>query len=106
MRVTTLKIHKEYGAKDIKAPIKSITLSNSKNKKYTVELEDGKKVHFGDIRYEHYKDRVGNLSKLDHKDKDRRHSYLARATKIRNKSGKLTVNDYKSPNFYSVRLLW
>jgi hypothetical protein len=46
-------------------------------KKYQAILPDGKKVNFGDQRYEHFKDRVpkrlgGKLwSHLDHKDPDR-----------------------------------
>ena len=47
-------------------------------------LPNGKKVHFASPKYSDY---------LIHKDKDRRDKYLARATRIKNKSGELTDND-------------
>ena len=34
----------------------TIQKSKVKHKKYTAILKDGKKVHFGDNRYEQYKD--------------------------------------------------
>jgi len=34
-----------------------IQKSSRKNKKYMVEI-DGKTIHFGDNRYQHYKDRT------------------------------------------------
>jgi len=41
-----------------------------------------------------------------HKDKERRKSYLARSAKIRDKNGNLTANDKNSANYYSRRYLW
>ena len=63
-----------YGAKDL-------CYSSKKNKKYVVTLKDGKKVHFGDSRYEDY---------TTHKDPDRRLRYQKRASAIRDKYGNLT----------------
>jgi len=39
-------------------------------------------------------------------DKERRRLYLARATKIKDGQGNLTVNDKNSPNHYSIKYLW
>lgn len=100
------KIHIEYGVIDIKLKIVSIERSQRKNKKYVVELENGVKIHFGDKRYQHYKDRLGKFASLNHLDKKRRHNYLARAAGIRDKNGKLTINNPESANFYAIRILW
>lgn len=86
-----------------------IAISNRRNKKFVITV-DGKKIHFGDKRYEHYSnnnlpDEFKNTYPT-HEDDERRRKYLARATKIKNKFGELTVNDPMSPNYYSVRLLW
>ena len=65
-------------------------VSKSKNKKYSVYvLKEGGKtlIHFGDKRYGQYKDKLGNYSNLDHKDKKRQKSYLSRAKGIKNKQG-------------------
>ena len=40
----------------IKMNVYTIQKSKVKHKKYTAILKDGKKVHFGDNRYEQYKD--------------------------------------------------
>ena len=75
----------------------SLDYSTRKNNKYMATLPSGKKVHFGSPNYRDY---------LIHKDKDRRDKYLARATKIKNKSGELTYTNPESSNFWSVNLLW
>jgi hypothetical protein len=72
-----------------------------------VKTPSGKWVHFGDSSMQHYKDNaLGIWSNLDHGDKQRRKSYLARAKGIKNKQGKLTWKDPESPNYYSVKYLW
>jgi hypothetical protein len=68
-------------------------LSSSKNKKYMVFNEDGKKIHFGDLRYADY---------TKHKDKKRRKNYLKRASNIK---GNWSQNQF-SPNMLSIILLW
>ena len=68
-------------------------LSTSKNKKYMVFNEDGKKVHFGSILYQDY---------TKHKDKKRRLNYLKRASNIK---GNWRQNPF-SPNMLSIILLW
>lgn len=69
-----------------------------KNKKFAVLLPYYSIwVHFGDTRYQDY---------TQHKDKKRRELYLKRASQIRDKNGKLTINDITSPNYWSARVLW
>ena len=85
--------------------------SKSKNKKYSVYvMKDGKKtlIHFGDTTYQHYKDTtpLKLYSNLDHNDKVRQKSYLARAKGIKNKQGDLTWRDKNTSNYYSVKYLW
>jgi len=82
--------------------------SKSKNKKYSVITPSGKKINFGDKRYEQFEDTtgLGLYSHLDHKDKKRKESYCSRAMGIKNKNNKFTYNDPASANYYSVRLLW
>jgi len=83
--------------------------STAKNKKYSViVMKDGKKrlIHFGDSRYGQYKDKIGEYSSLDHNDKQRRKSYLARSKGIKNKKGELTWKDKNSANYWSIRTLW
>lgn len=71
-------------------------------------MKDGKKrlIHFGDSRYGQYKDKIGEYSSLDHNDKQRRKSYLARSKGIKNKKGELTWKDKNSANYWSIRTLW
>jgi hypothetical protein len=79
--------------------------SKAKNKKYAAILKDkeGKerRVNFGDIRYEHYKDStpLKLYSKLDHNDKERRRLYRARH------KGYLDKDKY-SPAYFSWFYLW
>jgi len=73
--------------------------SKAKGKKMSVYvMKEGKKklIHFGDSSMEDYR---------QHRDKDRRKSYLARSAGIRNKEGKLTYKDKNSANYWA-RTLW
>jgi hypothetical protein len=69
--------------------------STRKNKKYMVEVNN-KTIHFGDNRYQHYKDKIGLYSMLDHKDKERRRRYYARHGKA----------DKHSAKWFSHKYLW
>lgn len=75
--------------------------STRKNKKYDVyeQKQDGLKylTSFGDVRYQHYKDKLGLYSHLNHLDKKRRDLYYTRHKK-----------DYPkySPDWLSKKLLW
>jgi len=74
-------------------------ISTKKNKKLMVEV-NGKIIHFGQLPYQHFKDLTGLLPKsLNHGDKKRQKSYLART---KNKFAK----DINSPNFHSRKVLW
>jgi len=86
--------------------IKNFGVSDRKNKKYYVKFENGKKIHWGDIRYQQYNDKLRKYKNLNHHDEKRRDLYLSRASKIKDKKGNLTANDPNSPNFFSCRLLW
>lgn len=80
--------------------------STAKGKKLMVKV-DGKTIHFGASGMEHFRDRTGLLPKsLNHGDKARRQSYLARTAKIRRKDGSLTANDPKSANYHARKILW
>ena len=73
-----------------------IYTSTRDSKKYMIVV-DGKTIHFG---------QAGAQDFWDHKDVDRRKSYLARARGIRDGSGKLTHKRRTSANYYSIKLLW
>lgn len=74
--------------------------SSAKNKKYSVYvMKDGKRrlIHFGDNRYQQYRDVLGHYSDLDHLDKDRRKRYYSRHGPETDKS---------SPRYWSHKILW
>jgi hypothetical protein len=82
--------------KELYKPFKS----KAKNKKYSVYImKDGKKklIHFGDSRYQQFKDKLGEYSNLDHNDKKRRDLYYKR-------HGKATSKD--SAKYFSHKYLW
>jgi len=82
--------------------------SNRKDKKYSVITPEGKKIHFGNKKYEHFKDTtgLGLYRKLNHNDKKRQKNYCNRSGGIKNKQGLLTKNDKESANYYSRMYLW
>ena len=82
--------------------------SKSKNKKYAVITPSGKKINFGDLRYEHFKDTtpLKLYKNLNHNDKKRQKNYCARSAGIKDKQGKLTKNNLESDNHYSMKYLW
>jgi hypothetical protein len=75
--------------------------SKAKNKKYAVYVKDGKGgkrlIHFGDKRYGQFKDKLGHYKSLDHGDRERRKSYLAR-------HGKKTDKD--TAGYWANKILW
>lgn len=79
--------------------------STRKDKKLMTEV-DGKKVHFGFPKMQHFKDKTGIWSKLDHNDPKRRKNYLTRTAGIKDGKGNLTKDDPSSPNYHSRRILW
>ena len=76
---------------------KSLDYSKRRDMKYIVELETGKKINFGSVKYEDY---------LIHKDEERRKKYLKRAKAIKNKQGELTFENPQSANYWGINLLW
>ena len=85
--------------------------SNRKNKKYKVQFKlfnNLYTIHFGDIRYQHYKDQtnIKLYTHLDHLDKKRRKNYLSRSKGIKNKKNELTKDNPLSSNYWSIRYLW
>ncbi|MBC8307067.1 MAG: hypothetical protein H8E55_66320 [Pelagibacterales bacterium] len=77
-------------------------VSKAKNKKYSVyvkaDTKSGKKlIHFGDNRYQQYKDKLGYYRHLDHNDKQRRKAYYAR-------HGKAIGKD--NAKYFSHKYLW
>jgi|TARA_R100000951_G_C2600769_1_gene168112 hypothetical protein len=70
--------------------------SSRKNKKYMVKTNKGI-VHFGDNRYQQYRDKIGVYKHLDHNDKKRRELYYKR-------HGRVSVKD--SPKYFSHKYLW
>ena len=92
-------------------PLYKIMKPTRKNKKYSVYvMKNGKKrkIHFGDRRYSHFKDKtpLKLYSKLDHGDKERRKRYLKRAKGIKLKNGELAYLNKNQPNYYAVKYLW
>jgi hypothetical protein len=83
-----------------------ITPSNKKYSVYVIKNKKPRLIHFGDRNMEHYHDKIGRWSSLNHNDKERRKRYLARAMGIKNKSGRYTYKDINSANYYSVNYLW
>jgi hypothetical protein len=99
---------RQFGIVDILPEVLGVDVPDGK-KKYVITImgpEGPVKIAFGDARYGQYHDRLGGYSMLDHDDMDRRIEYLERASKIVNSKGEITANDYLSPNFYSIRILW
>lgn len=86
-----------------------IIRSTHKNKKYdvftTAQIDDEHTIQkyitsFGDSRYEHYKDKLGEFSNLDHHDKKRRASYKKRSEGMGN------LDDPYKANFWAYHILW
>lgn len=82
------KMAKKYFGYD-----KPVYLSTKKDKKYMVQDDKGRWVHFGQMGYEDF---------TKHRDEKRRENYLNRSRNIR---GNWKENKY-SPNNLSIHILW
>ena len=107
MHETINKLFNSYGYHN---PFYHKSITNA-NKKYSVFVKRNNKtqlIHFGDRHMQHYKDRTKQKKwkHMNHNDKQRRASYLARAHGIKNKSGQYTARDNNSANYYSIKYLW
>jgi hypothetical protein len=82
-----------------------VTPSKRRNKKYDVFIYDkiNKKINYllsyGDKRYQHYFDKFGYYSDLDHLDEKRRDNYLKR-------SGTKNTDNINSSNYWARNFLW
>ncbi len=85
---TALQNAKLYLGQDVE-----LLRSTRKDKKYMIEDDKGKLIHFGQMGYEDY---------TKHKNEIRRQNYLKRATKIK---GDWKENKY-SPNNLAINILW
>ena len=72
--------------------------STRKNKKYMVLTKSGV-IHFGDKRYEQFKDKLGVYKHLDHNDPKRKKAYYDRHKQ------KDTKNK-ESAKYWSHKILW
>lgn len=75
----------------------NIYISDKYPKKYYA-LVNNKKVYFGDIRYQHFYDKMGYYNNLNHNDKERRRLYKARHQK--------TSKKIASPSWFALKVLW
>ena len=82
--------------KPLYRPFKS---SKAGKKGMVFVMKNGSKrlIHFGDSSMKDF---------TQHKDPERRKSYLARSGGIRDKSGRLTANNRNSANYWARRILW
>ncbi len=78
-------------ARQLGIPVRSITISPRKNKKYRIELINGAVIDYGNPAYEDY---------LMHQDPERRKRFQSRW------ANNPRINDPYSPVFYITRLNW
>lgn len=92
--------------KELYQPFPNKTKSKFKYFVYVMRNGKKKKVGFGHKDYQHFKDKLGHYSNLDHNDPERRKKYLSRAKGIKNKKGELTWKNKNYANYYAVKFLW
>ena len=82
--------------------------TKTKSKYFVYVKKDGKlkKIGFGMKGMQQFKDKTGIWKKLDHGDKTRQKSFLARSKGIKLKDGSLAWKNPMSPAYHSVRILW
>lgn len=90
-----------------------IKLANDNKHKYTAYLIDGKElkrpVHFGALKMEHYKDKIGYFSNLNHNDEQRLLNFRKRFQSTYKKyvqSKTTLIEKTKSPLYWSWSFLW
>lgn len=84
-----------------------IRVSTRKHKKYMVKFND-KWIHFGDERYQHYRDLtpIKAHKNMDHNDEKRRALYRKRHENIKDKDGTPFYKKKSSPAYWSYTYLW
>lgn len=65
---------------------------------YLPKLKKDKILHFGNSMYGDYGSKTAT--------KNQQQNYLRRAMGLKNKYGKKSARDYKSPNYWSIVYLW
>lgn len=85
----------------------NIQKSTRKNKKYMIKVNN-KWVHFGDSRYEQFKDStpLKLYSHLDHNDPKRRDNYYKRHSNEKQKAEALKKTSKNTPKYFSHKYLW
>ena len=75
-----------------------VEVSERKHKKYVAILDDGRRIHFGDKRYQHFRDStpLKRYSHLDHGDVNRRDSFHAR----------FKHSPKNSAGYFALKYLW
>jgi hypothetical protein len=87
-------------------------IKGSGTHKYTAILPDGRRVHFGHVDYQHYKDSVpvaqggGVWKHLNHLDPKRRKNYRTRHAGMVCKNGVQCISIKYSPAWFSYYFLW
>ena len=94
----------------MKERIREIRRSTRKNKKYVASVSGRgrkRKIHFGDSRYEQFKDStgLGYFSYKDHGSRRRRKNYFMRHSGARGKNKALAKERRASRGSYSPKLL-
>ena len=74
-------------------------ISTKKNKKYDAYKNSKYLVSFGDKNYQHYFDKIGHYSHLDHLDLKRKNNYYKRF-------GKKEDAKFESAKYFSHNYLW
>lgn len=87
--------------------------STRANKKLMTKIKEPngkiKTIHFGNLNppaNEHYKDKTGIWSHLNHGNKARRDAYRKRHSGILKKDGTRAIDDYKQPAYHALKILW
>ena len=81
--------------------------STRKYKKYMIKTKKGI-VHFGDNRYQHFKDTspLKLYSNLNHNDPKRKKNYLSRHHKTTSKTEALKNTPKTSAKYWATKFLW
>ncbi len=90
-----------YMEKKKDKPLYKPFVSKAKNKKYSVYVKSDKGnkklIHFGDKRYEQFKDKLGHYKSKDHGDPKRKKAYYDRHGAESNKN---------TAKYWSHKILW
>ena len=85
-------------AKDLSIKGK-LEISDRKNKRFMITLDDGTNIHFGQYPYK------GRGAFIDHHDEKIKSAWQARHSKVMLNNKPAYLNIY-SPEYYSYHLLW